>query len=1689
MQHQRKWLLGGFVLLGLALAFLHPHFIPRDRMEPVVASHATGPDTIQPSAALSDPVAAALLAGSAVPERSDREADLPATEVTYEAGTIFDTFNDWADRYVQATGQIDWTVLEDRGIELARSRRMALAELIRVDPETALAHAVPTGVRTRLPQGIIDLLEEHVNGHGDLDVLAALPEPGRESEVDPVWRIATIDGREYQAYVYGRRLGEPTRRNIPLSGVAVEDLLAVRDSPIRMLSPDEVAPWLATVSEADCSVCEEPADARGQPVIAAVGAGLRVLCCPEHAAELEDDLTAAESGGPTGDFDADDVQASAWTEGLKSVILIRVDFSDLTGVSLTESGGATLINNLHNFYNEMSYGRAGFRPVDGGSAVTPILRMPETAAYYGGNNRYGQLRSDARAAATAAGYVLSQYNLDVTCMGPVPGFGWSGLAYVGAAGMWLRNSFGTGVAGHELGHNFGLHHAGFWDTGGASIIGPGTHLEYGDGFDTMGSASAGNNHFNARYKSYLNWLQPGETQTASTSGLYRIYAHDQPLTPGSRGLRIARNSTTNYWVEFRQKFTGNRWLMNGAGLRFAGNGNQRSVLLDTTPGSAQGRTDSALVIGRTFADPEAGIYITPLGKSGTTPESLEVMVHLGGFPGNLPPAVILSASETSTAINVPLEFAAHASDPNGDALAYYWDFGDSTLGPNSPDATKSWTSQGDYVVRCTVTDMKGGETSQSVVVRVGSPSTFRIHGLVTDSNGPVQGARIYVSNSKLTYTDSDGSYSLVGLSSGSYTVNASLYPHTFVPVGFSNPVRVGPDAFDINFSSSTVLPPTITAQPQSQSVDLGASVTFAVAATGTQPISYQWRFNGVNITGATASSYTPSNVQATDAGNYSVLVTNPGGSVASAIATLTVNAPPVIVGHPQGQDVLAGVHVTFQVTATGTAPLSYQWYHQGTIIPGATGSTHTRSNVQLSDAGDYTVVVSNEQGSTTSAAARLTVNFGLVVQAMPGGTVTVEPSQPWYAPGTPVTLTAESQSVYQFDGWTGDANGADNPLTLVVTQNLNVTARFLSPVPDLIVDNPSATFTGNWSTDTAAANKYGSNYRTVGSAANSPSATATFTPLIETPGRYDLFVWHPTVGKAAPRVPFQIVHANSTQTVSVNQTTGAGEWRLIASGVPFASGTSGFVRIANNVGQGGRTVAADAVKWVYSPVQEATPPLLLSQPASVTVQEGADVEFSVEAGGTAPLSYLWRWNGMDILDATEPTLLLTNVQPADAGAYIVTVFNELGEVTSAPATLTVLGPPLIVSEPQNQAIGAGSNAVMQVISSGAAPLHYQWRKDDIDLADDERVQGTGSPTLVIQSAIPSDAGAYSVHVQNPLGSVTSSLAFLRVGFEADLGPDPHGDNQVNHADLERLARVIAGLEELTDHWQFARADCAPRDTFGDGLLSLTDWVQAGRYADALDPLTPAGGPTTAVTPTGRGVSSASGDATDPPVTPSRIRVVGGPLVRGQETQLTLELVSQSEENAVAFTLEFDPDAIEYRDLATAGELEACTLVLNTSQLADGRVGVMFGLLPGDAFPAGTNALLHLTFVARAETAAMSTELHFGDEPVYRDVATVRADTLPFEFESASLPLATQAVIVFRSVRMTSPDEVRLTVEGTPGDCYVIERSTDLAGWEPMGTLTNLTGTVGFVDPAPPVAGQRFYRGRLVADELAGMGAE
>jgi Bacterial Ig domain/Immunoglobulin domain/Purple acid Phosphatase, N-terminal domain/Immunoglobulin I-set domain len=181
--------------------------------------------------------------------------------------------------------------------------------------------------------------------------------------------------------------------------------------------------------------------------------------------------------------------------------------------------------------------------------------------------------------------------------------------------------------------------------------------------------------------------------------------------------------------------------------------------------------------------------------------------------------------------------------------------------------------------------------------------------------------------------------------------------------------------------------PSITSQPASQTVTAGQTASFSVAATGTAPLTYQWKKNGAVISGSTSSSYTtPATTSSDNGAQFTVLVSNSAGSATSSAATLTVSAAPVapsITTQPVGQTVTAGQTASFSVAATGTAPLTYQWKKNGAVIPGATSSSYTTPATTSSDNGaQFTVLVSNSAGSATSSAATLTVNAAPVAPSI-----------------------------------------------------------------------------------------------------------------------------------------------------------------------------------------------------------------------------------------------------------------------------------------------------------------------------------------------------------------------------------------------------------------------------------------------------------------------------------------------------------------------------------------------------------------------------------------------------------------------------------------------------------------------------------------------------------------------------------
>jgi len=767
-----------------------------------------------------------------------KPAEAPARHRADYPGA-FDGFQDWVERYTAAADSDAKAALLDEGVQLAIARRALMAKLIESDPQRALELAAPWHWRKQLPPAVCAYLEQPLSGRGSLEVYCALPLPGADYKEfhGSTIRYATLGGQAYRAYVYGRRVRQMTQKDIPLHGIVVERAMAVSEEPLRVMEPEEAKAALAggVVPAETCALCAAPASRAGTPTLADYGGQTLTFCCAAHAADMSRTLMGAEALPP-----ATLAWGNVWTSpppaspvasfGTKRVLYIRAVFADNTVEPITEAEATAEMNEVNEFYVEMSYNKTALI-----TDVTPLLTLSTTLDYDA--RGAGAIAADAGAMAWNAGYDTANYDIVIIRHPNVPSFTWGGLG--GGGTVWLQYN-GAGMIAHEIGHCYGLPHANFWNTrrgmplppnpnnlpfdtdsmlGHETIIGPGDDVEYGDIYDIMGGGGGESNpgtqsistlagHVNVIGKSQLGWLPDSYVIALSDSGsssTNRLYAFDVPRLVDGRAyaLRVRKDAQREYWVSARSRLA-NPWLQNGLELHW-GLWQQSlgySSLLDVTPDSKYGANDSAILVGHTYADLEAAVYVTPVAKGGQgTNLWFDVVVSFGPFVSNVPPIVQMSASTNRVGRGQPITFSAAASDPNGDPMVFFWDFGDGTYGTNAATVSKAWLQSGGYVVRCEVSDTKGGVTSKHLAVQVGATNMLSISGRVIDTFGnPLANVRVHngsITNNDFgddyqwTYTDSDGAFTLTGFATNTTWELAAFYPgYRTKPSNFRSPLTL-----------------------------------------------------------------------------------------------------------------------------------------------------------------------------------------------------------------------------------------------------------------------------------------------------------------------------------------------------------------------------------------------------------------------------------------------------------------------------------------------------------------------------------------------------------------------------------------------------------------------------------------------------------------------------------------------------------------------------------------------------------------------------------------------------------------------------------------------------------------------------------------------------------------------------------
>ena len=757
-----------------------------------------------------------------------------------------------------------------------------------------------------------------------------------------------------------------------------------------------------------------------------------------------------------------------------------------------------------------------------------------------------------------------------------------------------------------------------------------------------------------------------------------------------------------------------------------------------------------------------------------------------------------------------------------------------------------------------------------------------------------------------------------------------------------------------------------------------------------------------------------------------------------------------IFSQPMNTTAYVGQSATLTVLAGGIQPLTYQWAFGTNNISGATNSSLILTNVQLSQAGSYSVTVSSPGESITSSNAILTLQIPPPCVSAPANLIA------WWR--------AESDALDELGGINGTATGSVSYApgevgqgflfggvgaaidlgyaTNLQLQDFTIECWMQRSSSNLVSQDPQ----GNGMLFAYGAGGYGfyltsAGNLTIGCIGADQSASAAAVT--------DTGLHHVAMTKSGGTVIFYLDGAAYPITAYGT----AFSFSTPASiGAVGGSQLNSFYGLIDEMAIYNRALTAAEIQSIYGngvggKCAVAFPPVIELQPASQNVSMRGTASFLVSAAGTMPLFYQWNFNGTSLPGATNAVLTLTNVQLSQNGSYSVTVFNSVTNIAGANAALNVVYSPAsimvvganaaantIVSLPVAIAANGNENSLEFSLNFDPTLLTYSGvtlgsGAAGASFSDNTNLVGSGKLGIAIllpfastfnegtqlvadvdflvapttnSGATPVTFGDVPVARQladvffNALSATYSDGLVTIAGitnYEGDVFPRPNGDGRLTLSDWLEEGRFVAQLDTPSSPLEFQRADCAPRSSFGDGALTVIDWVQAGRYALGWDPPTPPGGPTA---PSGSGLST----------TPSAARqvVVGSPTVQmGQVTtaNLTISLTAQGNENAVGFTLSFPPSNFSFGSASLSGGASGATLIVNTNQASAGLVAAVLALSPGNSFAAGAQPLLSVELNLVGTNSGISPAA-FTSQLVKCEVSDTLANPLPVSFVSGTV---------------------------------------------------------------------------------------
>jgi hypothetical protein len=454
------------------------------------------------------------------------------------------------------------------------------------------------------------------------------------------------------------------------------------------------------------------------------------------------------------------------------------------------------------------------------------------------------------------------------------------------------------------------------------------------------------------------------------------------------------------------------------------------------------------------------------------------------------------------------------------------------------------------------------------------------------------------------------------------------------------------------------------------------------------------------------------------------------------------------VSNPASVTVTAGQTASFNVTATGAAPLRYQWFENGAAISGATMNAFTTPPAASWDSGElFTVSVSNQYGAVVSLPATLTVVTPVadypVILTQPVGGVVCNNST------LTLSVTASNATGYQWKlNGVAIAGATGSTYTVVHAQAAQ------SGVYTVVVSNALATVTSN-----AVTVSIGSTITTnPANVAISAGQVGTFTVAATGEGPFT-YQWY----EIAPGSATGSAIAGATAGTYVTPVAGAGD-----------DGTQFYATVTDACG----TVYTSSVA-IMTVTFGDVPPTIVQQPMGQSVAAGASVTFTALAVGTPTITYQWyriaagAATGTAISGATGTSYTVPAglTAASDNGdQYYVIATNAYGQAASQDATLAIGNGILIITQPVSQYVLAGQTATFSVTATSSSPLTYQWYEAAPGSASFAAVAGaTGASYSVTNTTVSESGSVFRVVVSNGTSSVTSSTAALYVGALNQIG--------------------------------------------------------------------------------------------------------------------------------------------------------------------------------------------------------------------------------------------------------------------------------------------------------------------------------